>query len=172
IEKPRAIMLLVPAGKPVDSVIGSLLEHLEEGDIVVDGGNSYFTDTNRRVKELAEKNIHFFGMGISGGEQGARFGPSMMPGGDRGAYERLRPVFEAIAAKVNGEPCVAYMGNGSAGNYVKMVHNGIEYGVMQLIAEAYDFLKRGVGLSDDRLQKTFESWNTTELGSFLIEITG
>ena len=172
LQRPRALMLLVPAGKPVDAAIATLLPHLEAGDIIVDGGNTYFTDTDRRVSELAEKGIHFFGMGISGGERGARFGPSMMPGGDRGAYERLRPVFEAIAAKVNDEPCVAYMGNGSAGNYVKMVHNGIEYGIMQLIAETYDFLKRGVGLPEDRLQQTFESWNTTELSSFLIEITG
>lgn len=172
LKQPRALMLLVPAGKPVDSAIESLLPQLDEGDIIVDGGNTYFTDTDRRVTELAARGIHFFGMGISGGERGARFGPSMMPGGDRGAYERLRPVFEAIAAKVNGESCVAYMGSGSAGNYVKMVHNGIEYGVMQLIAETYDFLKRGVGLSDDQLQTTFESWNATELGSFLIEITG
>ena len=172
LKHPRALMLLVPAGKPVDAAIASLLPHLEEGDIIVDGGNTYFTDTDRRVKELAEKGIHFFGMGISGGEQGARFGPSMMPGGDKGAYERLRPVFEAIAAKVNDESCVAYMGSGSAGNYVKMVHNGIEYAIMQLIAETYDLLKRGAGFTDDQLQQTFEAWNTTELSSFLVEITG
>ncbi|MFD1257789.1 NADP-dependent phosphogluconate dehydrogenase [Mucilaginibacter terrae] len=172
IKKPRAIMLLVPAGKPVDGAIGSLLPFLEEGDIVIDGGNSYFPDTDRRFTELAEKKIHFFGMGISGGEKGARFGPSMMPGGDKNAYERLRPIFEAIAAKVNGEPCVTYLGSGSAGNYVKMVHNGIEYGIMQLISEAYDLLKRGLGLSDEKIQETFTAWNKTELQSFLIEITG
>jgi 6-phosphogluconate dehydrogenase len=126
IKKPRAIMLLVPAGKPVDGAIGSLLPYLEEGDIVIDGGNSYFPDTDRRFTELAEKNIHFFGMGISGGEKGARFGPSMMPGGEKNAYERLRPIFEAIAAKVDGEPCVTYLGSGSAGNYVKMVHNAVD----------------------------------------------
>ncbi|WP_417360623.1 NADP-dependent phosphogluconate dehydrogenase [Galbibacter sp.] len=172
IEKPRAIMLLVPAGKPVDSVIGSLLEHLEEGDIVVDGGNSYFTDTNRRVKELAEKNIHYFGMGISGGEKGARFGPSMMPGGDKGAYERLRPIFEAVAAKVDGEPCVSYLGSGSAGNYVKMVHNGIEYAIMQLLAETYDLLHRGLNVEDKRIQELFDQWNNSkELESYLVEIT-
>lgn len=172
IEKPRAIMLLVPAGKPVDSVIGSLLEHLEEGDIVVDGGNSYFPDTDRRVKELAEKNIHFFGMGISGGEKGARFGPSMMPGGDKGAYERLRPIFEAVAAKVDGEPCVSYLGSGSAGNYVKMVHNGIEYAIMQLLAETYDLLNRGLKVQDKRIQKLFDQWNNSkELESYLVEIT-
>lgn len=169
---PRAIMLLVPAGKPVDGAINTLLPYLEAGDIVIDGGNSYFPDTERRILELEAKGIHFFGMGVSGGEQGARFGPSMMPGGNREAYERLRPVFEAIAAKVNGEPCVAYLGNGSAGNYVKMVHNGIEYGIMQLIAETYDLLKRGAGLNDDELQAVFQDWNQTELQSFLIEITG
>ena len=172
IRKPRAIMLLVPAGKPVDSAIGSLLPYLEEGDIVIDGGNSYFPDTDRRFTELAEKKIHFFGMGISGGEKGARFGPSMMPGGDEGAYERLRPIFEAIAAKVDGEPCVTYLGSGSAGNYVKMVHNGIEYGIMQLISEVYDLMKRGLHLSDAKIQETFVSWNQGELQSFLIEITG
>ncbi|MCX2739047.1 NADP-dependent phosphogluconate dehydrogenase [Pontibacter anaerobius] len=172
IRRPRALMLLVPAGKPVDAAINSLLPLLEPGDIIVDGGNSYFPDTDRRVVGLADKGIHFFGMGISGGEKGARFGPSMMPGGNREAYERLRPIFEAVAAKVNGEPCVTYLGNGSAGNYVKMVHNGIEYGVMQLIAETYDLLKRGFGFSDEELQSVFQGWNQTELQSFLIEITG
>jgi 6-phosphogluconate dehydrogenase len=172
LRKPRALMLLVPAGKPVDAAIANLLPLLEPGDIVIDGGNSYFPDTDRRVATLAEKGIHFFGMGISGGEKGARFGPSMMPGGDRQAYERLRPIFEAVAAKVNGEPCVTYLGNGSAGNYVKMVHNGIEYGIMQLIAEIYDLLKRGLDFSDAELQEIFQAWNQTELQSFLIEITG
>ncbi|AKD05852.1 6-phosphogluconate dehydrogenase [Pontibacter korlensis] len=169
---PRALMLLVPAGKPVDVVIASLLPLLEKGDIVIDGGNSYFQDTDRRVASLESEGIHFFGMGISGGEKGARFGPSMMPGGNRQAYERLRPVFEAVAAKVNGEPCVEFLGNGSAGNYVKMVHNGIEYGIMQLIAETYDLMKRGIGLNDDELQRIFQEWNQTELQSYLIEITG
>ncbi|MBF7093314.1 NADP-dependent phosphogluconate dehydrogenase [Flavobacterium sp. ALJ2] len=171
IKRPRAIMLLVPAGKPVDSAIQSLLPHLDEGDIIIDGGNTYFTDTDRRFLELSTKGIHFFGMGISGGEQGARFGPSMMPGGDKKAYERLRPIFEAIAAKVDGEPCVEYLGNGSAGNYVKMVHNGIEYGIMQLISEIYDLMKRGYNLDEDTIEKTFEEWNKTDLKSFLIEIT-
>ncbi|MCV9934100.1 NADP-dependent phosphogluconate dehydrogenase [Flavobacterium sp. LS1R47] len=171
IKRPRAIMLLVPAGKPVDSAIQSLLPHLDEGDIIIDGGNTYFTDTDRRFLELSAKGIHFFGMGISGGEQGARFGPSMMPGGDKKAYERLRPIFEAIAAKVDGEPCVEYLGNGSAGNYVKMVHNGIEYGIMQLISEIYDLMKRGYNLDEDTIEKTFEEWNQTDLKSFLIEIT-
>lgn len=173
IQKPRAIMLLVPAGKPVDSAIASLLPHLEQGDIIIDGGNTYFTDTDRRFLELSAKGIHFFGMGISGGEKGARFGPAMMPGGDQKAYERLRPIFEAIAAKVDGEPCVEYLGNGSAGNYVKMVHNGIEYGIMQLISEIYDLMKRGYNLDEDTIQKTFEEWNqTNDLKSYLIEITG
>lgn len=172
IQKPRAILLLVPAGKPVDSAINSLLPHLEEEDIIIDGGNSYFPDTDRRFLELSQKNIHFFGMGISGGEKGARFGPSLMPGGDKRAYERLRPIFEAVAAKVNDEPCVAYLGNGSAGNYVKMVHNGIEYGIMQLIAETYDLMKRGFGIDDEKIQQTFVEWNNTELQSFLVEITG
>lgn len=171
LKKPRAILLLVPAGKPVDVAIAGLLPSLEEGDIIIDGGNTYFTDTDRRAQELARQKIHFFGMGISGGEKGARYGPSMMPGGDKVAYERLRPVFEAIAAKVNGEPCVAYMGSGSAGHYVKMVHNGIEYGIMQLIAEAYDLMKRGLGLPDEAIQQTFEAWNAQELQSFLIKIT-
>lgn len=172
IKRPRALMLLVPAGKPVDDAIASLLPELEAGDIVVDGGNTYFTDTDRRVRELADKHIHFFGMGISGGESGARSGPSLMPGGDQQAYERLSPILEAVAAKVNGEPCVAYMGSGSAGNYVKMVHNGIEYGMMQLIAETYDLLKRGSGMDDGQLQNVFEAWNSTPVSSFLIEITG
>lgn len=171
LKKPRAILLLVPAGKPVDVAIAGLLPSLEEGDIIIDGGNTYFTDTDRRALELARQKIHFFGMGISGGEKGARYGPSMMPGGDKVAYERLRPIFEAIAAQINGEPCVAYMGSGSAGHYVKMVHNGIEYGIMQLIAEVYDLMKRGLGLSDEIIQQAFEAWNSQELQSFLIEIT-
>jgi 6-phosphogluconate dehydrogenase len=171
LKKPRAILLLVPAGKPVDLAIIKMLPLLEEGDILIDGGNSFFKDTERRVAELSLRKIHFFGMGISGGEKGARNGPSMMPGGNKLAYERLRPVFEAIAAKVNNEPCVAYMGTGSAGHYVKMVHNGIEYGIMQLIAEVYDIMKRGYDLSDKKIQKIFERWNQSELQSYLIEIT-
>lgn len=171
LEQPRAIMLLVPAGAPVDGAIQSLLPFLDQGDIIIDGGNTYFTDTDRRYKELSSKGIHFFGMGISGGESGARRGPSMMPGGDKIAYERLRPIFEAIAAKVDGEPCVEFLGNGSAGNYVKMVHNGIEYGIMQLIAETYDIMKNGYHLNHETIQQSFEQWNKEELNSFLIEIT-
>jgi len=172
IKQPRAIMILVPAGKAVDAVIENLLPHLDKGDIIIDGGNTYFTDTDRRFKELSTKGIHFFGMGISGGEKGARFGPSLMPGGNKEAYERLRPIFESIAAKVSGEPCVEYLGNGSAGNYVKMAHNGIEYGIMQLISEVYDIMKRGYNLDDTTIQKVFEDWNHSELESYLIEITG
>lgn len=172
LKQPRAIMILVPAGKPVDTVIQSLLPYIDKGDILIDGGNTYFTDTDRRFTELSAKGIHFFGMGISGGEKGARFGPSLMPGGNKEAYERLRPIFESIAAKVGGEPCVEYLGNGSAGNYVKMAHNGIEYGIMQLISEIYDLMKRGYGLDDTTIQKVFEEWNDTELQSYLIEITG
>ncbi|QQL49584.1 NADP-dependent phosphogluconate dehydrogenase [Mucilaginibacter ginkgonis] len=172
LKTPRAILLLVPAGKPVDSAIAGLVPLLAEGDIIIDGGNSYFPDTDRRIKELDEEGLHFFGMGISGGEKGARFGPSMMPGGDQDAYKRLQPIFESVAAKVNGEPCVTYLGSGSAGNYVKMVHNGIEYGIMQLISEVYDIMKRGLGFDDTKLQQTFAQWNETELQSFLIEITG
>lgn len=171
LEQPRAIMLLVPAGAPVDGAIQTLLPFLDQGDIIIDGGNTYFTDTDRRYKELSSKGIHFFGMGISGGESGARRGPSMMPGGDKIAYERLRPIFEAIAAKVDGEPCVEFLGNGSAGNYVKMVHNGIEYGIMQLIAETYDIMKNVYHLDHDTIQQSFEQWNKEELNSFLIEIT-
>lgn len=169
--QPRKIMLLVPAGKPVDAVINDLKPHLSNGDIIIDGGNSFFTDTNRRFEELAAEGIHFFGAGVSGGAKGARRGPSIMPGGDKAAYAHIKPIFEAASAKVNGEPCVAHLGNGSAGNYVKMVHNGIEYGLMQLIAEAYDLMKRGMGLSNQTLQETFTDWNKGRLKSFLIEIT-
>ncbi|KAF1853373.1 phosphogluconate dehydrogenase (NADP(+)-dependent, decarboxylating) [Elizabethkingia miricola] len=172
LESPRAIMLLVPAGSAVDGAIGTLLPLLDEGDIIIDGGNTYFSDTDRRYQELSSKGIHFFGMGISGGESGARRGASMMPGGDKVAYERLRPIFEAIAAKVDDAPCVEFLGNGSAGNYVKMVHNGIEYGIMQLIAETYDIMKNVYHLEHEVIQESFEQWNREELNSFLIEITG
>ena len=172
LKKPRKIMMLVPAGKPVDDVIASLLPLIEAGDIVIDGGNSYFKDTLHRVAYLHDKDIHFFGMGVSGGEMGARTGPSMMPGGDKAAYEYLKPVLEAIAAKDgSGKPCVAYMGNGAAGHYVKMVHNGIEYALMQMIAEVYDVLKRGLGYTNAQLQQTFAAWNEGALQSFLMEIT-
>ncbi len=170
--KPRKIMMLVPAGKPVDSVIANLLPHLEKGDIVIDGGNSFYKDTLQRIDYLQEKGIHFFGMGVSGGEMGARIGPSMMPGGDKEAYKYLQPLLEAIAAQAkDGEPCVAYMGNGAAGHYVKMVHNGIEYALMQMISEVYDLLKRGGGFTNAELNVIFNEWNEGPLKSFLIKIT-
>jgi 6-phosphogluconate dehydrogenase len=171
LKKPRKLLMLVPAGKPVDNVIETWLPHLEEGDILIDGGNSYYKDTQRRVAYLQPKGIHFFGMGVSGGEAGARFGPSMMPGGDKSAWEYLRPVLEAIAAKANGNPCVAYVGNGAAGHYVKMVHNGIEYAMMQLISEAYDILRRCGGFSNADLHYVFARWNSGQLQSYLIQIT-
>src|SRR5262245_18659705 len=171
LEKPRTVLLLVAPAKVVDIVITDLLPHLDPGDLIVDAGNSYFKDTDRAGQRCAERKVHFFGMGASGGEAGARHGPSMMPGGPKESYERVRPVLEAIAARVNGEPCVTWVGNGSAGHYVKMVHNGIEYGIMQLIAECYDVLHRGAGLSNDDLHKVFDSWNKGETASFLLEIT-
>ncbi len=171
LKKPRKIMMLVPAGPPVDAVINSLLPFLESGDIVIDGGNSYYKDTLKRVVSLQEKGFHFFGMGVSGGELGARLGPSMMPGGDKEAYQYLKPILEAIAAKADDQPCVAYMGNGAAGHYVKMVHNGIEYAIMQMISEAYDILKRGAGLTNEELYHVFQGWNKGQLQSFLINIT-
>ncbi len=168
---PRAILVMVPAGKPVDSVIASFAPHLAPGDLLIDGGNSYFRDTQRRQAEMTAMGLHFMGMGVSGGEEGARRGPSMMPGGPIDAYDRVAPILEAMAAKVDGEPCVAHLGEGAAGHYVKMVHNGIEYGLMQLIAEAYDLLKRGTGMSNPDLATTFTAWNEGQLQSFLIEIT-
>lgn len=168
---PRKIMLLVPAGKVVDSVIDGLLHHLDEGDIIIDGGNSFFTDTDRREAYLKEKGINFFGAGVSGGAKGARLGPSIMPGGSCEAYQHVKPIFEAVSAKYKGEPCVAYLGPKSAGNYVKMVHNGIEYGLMQLTSEIYDLLKKAGGLSNEELHKTYAQWNEGRLQSFLVEIT-
>jgi 6-phosphogluconate dehydrogenase len=168
---PRAVMMLVPAGPAVDAVIHDVLPYLDEGDLIIDGGNSHFPDTDLRAKKLAEKGIQYLGVGISGGESGARHGPSMMPGGPREAYERVRPIFEASAAHVYGDPCVTYLGPGSAGHYVKMVHNGIEYGLMQLIAESYDLMKRGLGLSDDEMHDIYDLWNREELNGYLIEIT-
>ena len=171
LKKPRKIMMLVPAGPIVDSVINDLLPLLEENDIVIDGGNSHYTDTLKRIDFLEEKKIHFVGMGISGGEHGARTGPSIMPGGDEEAWKQLKPILEAVSAKVNNEPCVAYMGKNAAGHYVKMVHNGIEYAIMQLISEVYDILKRVVGLNNDELHTVFKKWNEGEMNSFLLEIT-
>jgi 6-phosphogluconate dehydrogenase len=169
--RPRNIMLLVPAGKIVDAVIADLLPHLEKDDLVIDGGNSHFLDTERREQILLEKGIEFMGVGVSGGEAGARYGASIMPGGRREFYERVRPILETVAAKVNGEPCVAYMGASSAGHFVKMVHNGIEYGLMQILAETYDFLHRVLKLDYEQMSKIFAEWNAGELNSFLVEIT-
>lgn len=171
LKKPRAVMMLVPAGPIVDSVIHDLLPHLEKGDLVIDAGNSHFTDTDLRQKTLEEKGLHFFGMGVSGGEFGARHGPSMMPGGPEQAYSVVQNVLEACAAQVDGDPCVTYLGPRSAGHYVKMVHNGIEYGIMQLLAETYDVLRRGLGLSNDELSDLFDAWNHAELNGYLVEIT-
>jgi 6-phosphogluconate dehydrogenase len=168
---PRAIMMLVPAGKIVDAVIEELTPLLEKGDILIDGGNSHFTDTNRRVEELEAIGLHFFGMGVSGGEEGARKGPSMMPGGDKQAYNVMKPIFEAIAAKVDGVPCVTYIGPGASGHFVKMVHNGIEYGIMQLLAETYEIMKKGLKLDNDTIGKIFAEWNEGRLQSFLLDIT-
>ena len=171
IRKPRAIMMLVPAGAPVDSVIKTLTPHLEEGDFLIDGGNSYFKDTDRRAKDLTAEGFGFIGMGVSGGEAGARRGPSMMPGGTAENYERIRPIVEAVAAKFEGQPCVALMGSGSAGHYVKTVHNGIEYAVMQLISEIYDVMKRALGMSNAEIADVFSEWNDAELQSFLVQIS-
>ncbi len=171
LRKPRALITMIAAGEPVDVMIRELMPVLEPGDLLVDGGNSHFTDTNRRSRFLAAKGILFMGLGVSGGEAGARFGPSLMPGGPREAYDRVGPVLEAAAARVNGEPCVAYIGVGSAGHYVKMVHNGIEYGLMELLAESYDLMKRGLGLGPEELHAVYAAWNEEELNSYLVEIT-
>ncbi|MDK2412246.1 MULTISPECIES: NADP-dependent phosphogluconate dehydrogenase [Aphanizomenonaceae] len=172
LERPRKILVMVQAGKPVDAVIQQLKPLLQEGDIIIDGGNSWFEDTDRRTQELEPIGLRYIGMGVSGGEEGALNGPSLMPGGTRSSYEYLSPIFNKIAAQVDDGPCVTYIGPGGSGHYVKMVHNGIEYGDMQLIAEAYDLLKNVAGLSAAQLHEVFAQWNTTdELNSFLIEIT-
>ena len=171
VRTPRAILLLVPSGPPVDAVIESLVPHMEAGDLIIDSGNSHFTDTDRRSKSLEKKGLLFMGMGMSGGESGARHGPSLMPGGPRKGYERVGNILEAAAARVDKSSCVAYLGPGSAGHYVKMVHNGIEYGLMQLISETYDLMKRGLGMGPDELHAVYDRWNKEELNSYLIEIT-
>jgi 6-phosphogluconate dehydrogenase len=173
LKKPRKIQIMVKAGPPVDAVIEQLIPHLEPGDLIIDGGNSYFPDSERREKELGEKDLLFLGLGVSGGEEGALWGPSLMPGGRKEAYQIVEKILVAISAKAprDGAPCVTYLGPGGAGHYVKMVHNGIEYGDMQLIAESYDILKRVLGLSNAELAEIFTEWNTGELNSFLIEIT-
>jgi 6-phosphogluconate dehydrogenase len=172
LDTPRVILMMVPAGKPVDKAILSVKPYLERGDILIDGGNSFFMDTERRILNLKDDGICFIGMGVSGGESGALWGPSLMPGGDESAWETIKPMLESIAAKAeDGTPCVAWMGKGGAGHYVKMVHNGIEYGDMQLIAEIYDLLHRGVGISNGALAEIFGEWNEYDLQSYLIEIT-
>ncbi|WP_026573299.1 NADP-dependent phosphogluconate dehydrogenase [Bacillus sp. UNC438CL73TsuS30] len=171
LESPRKIILMVKAGAPTDAIINSLKPFLEKGDILIDGGNTFFQDTIKRNKELAEIGVHFIGTGVSGGEEGALKGPSIMPGGQKAAYELVKEIFEAISAKVNGDPCCTYIGPDGAGHYVKMVHNGIEYGDMQLISEAYFILKHVLGLQAQELHKVFAEWNKGELDSYLIEIT-
>jgi 6-phosphogluconate dehydrogenase len=172
LKRPRRVMLMVKAGGTVDHVIDTLLPHLEAGDIIIDGGNSLYTDTNRRTRDLAAKGILFIGTGVSGGEEGARLGPSIMPGGNPAAWPHVKDIFQAISAKVeDGSPCCEWVGEDGAGHYVKMVHNGIEYGDMQLICESYDLLQRGLGLSADELHTVFSEWNKGELDSYLIEIS-
>jgi 6-phosphogluconate dehydrogenase len=172
LKRPRRVMLMVKAGASVDETIATILPHLEPGDIVIDGGNSLFTDSTRRVRDLAAKGILFIGTGVSGGEEGARRGPSIMPGGNPAAWPHVKEIFQSIAAKVeDGTPCCDWVGEDGAGHYVKMVHNGIEYGDMQLICEAYDLLHRGLGLSADELHTVFDEWNRGELDSYLIEIS-
>jgi 6-phosphogluconate dehydrogenase len=172
LKRPRRIMLMVKAGDTVDQMINLVIPYLEPGDIIIDGGNSLFTDSNRRTKELAAKGILFIGTGVSGGEEGARRGPSIMPGGNLAAWPHVKAIFQSIAAKVpDGTPCCDWVGEDGAGHYVKMVHNGIEYGDMQLICEAYELLQRGLGLSADELHEVFAEWNKGELDSYLIEIS-
>ena len=171
LKTPRKIMIMVKAGRPVDAVIEQLTLHLDPGDLIIDGGNSFYPDTERRSKALAEDKINFIGVGVSGGEEGALWGPSIMPGGQRDAYGLVESIFTDISAKVDGEPCVTYIGPRGAGHYVKMVHNGIEYGDMQLIAESYDLMRRCLGLNAAELHTVFSKWNEGVLSSFLIEIT-
>ena len=171
LESPRNIMLLVPAGKIVDAVIADLESHLDPGDLIIDGGNSHFFDTERREADLNSKGFEFLGVGVSGGAKGARLGPSIMVGGKKEVYERVAPILEGVSAKVDGEPCAAHLGSGSAGHFVKMVHNGIEYAMMQLICEAYDVMKRGIGLDNGLMSAAFERWNEGRLNAYLTEIT-
>lgn len=171
LEKPRRILLMVQAGEATDKTIASLTPHLDKGDILIDGGNTFYKDTIRRNRELSEQGFNFIGTGVSGGEEGALKGPSIMPGGQKEAYQLVAPILEEIAARAEGEACVAYIGPDGAGHYVKMVHNGIEYGDMQLIAEAYSLLKNALNLSNEDLAKTFSEWNEGELSSYLIDIT-
>ena len=172
LKKPRRVMMLVKAGQPVDDFIEQLIPHLEKGDIIIDGGNSLFEDTNRRQKYVESKGLLYVGTGVSGGEEGARHGPSIMPGGSPAAWPYVKDIFQAVAAKVDdGSPCCDWVGEMGAGHYVKMVHNGIEYGDMQLICEAYNIMKHGLGMSADEMHEVFAEWNRGELDSYLIEIT-
>ncbi|KAL9716036.1 phosphogluconate dehydrogenase (decarboxylating) gnd1 [Leucoagaricus gongylophorus] len=171
LKRPRKIIILVKAGSAVDDFIAQLIPYLEQGDVIIDGGNSHYPDSIRRTKECEAKGILFVGTGVSGGEEGARHGPSLMPGGNPAAWPEIKTIFQKTAAQVNGEPCCDWVGESGSGHYVKMVHNGIEYGDMQLIAEAYDILKRGLGLPEDEISDIFTSWNKGVLDSFLIEIT-
>ena len=171
LKKPHVVTIMVKAGAPVDEVIAQLKPYLESGDLIIDGGNSHFRDTERRSKEMEAKGIRYMGVGISGGEEGALWGPSIMPGGPREAYDLVEPILKSIAAKVNNDPCVTYIGPRGSGHFVKMVHNAIEYGDMQLIAEAYDILHRGLELSEVELHEVFARWNKGPLSSYLIEIT-
>lgn len=170
LKSPRRVMLLVKAGDAVDSFIEQLLPYLEDGDIIIDGGNSEYTDTQRRCLELEQKGICFVGSGVSGGEDGARYGPSLMPGGHKLAWPHIKPIFQSISAKTDGQPCCDWVGEDGAGHFVKMVHNGIEYGDMQLIGEVYH-LMLAIGLDQDEMGDIFDNWNKGELDSFLIEIT-
>jgi 6-phosphogluconate dehydrogenase len=172
LKRPRKVMLMIPAGKPVDEQIDAIFPLLERGDVIIDGGNSLYSDTERRVNELATHGIHYIGMGISGGEEGARHGPSIMPGGSEEAWPLVRDLVRDIAADAEGEACGDWIGGGGAGHFVKMIHNGIEYGDLQVIAEAYDLMKRGLGLSAAQMQPIFEKWNEGRLDSYLIELTG
>ena len=169
--KPRTAIIMVKAGEPTDAMINALADLMEPGDIIVDAGNAYFPDTIRREKEISARGLHFVGCGVSGGEEGALLGPSMMPGGSEESWKTLKPIFESIAAKAEGEPCVTHIGLNGAGHFVKMVHNGIEYSDMQLIAESYDLMRRGLGMTPAEIGDVFEEWNKTELDSYLIEIT-
>src|SRR5437868_403664 len=171
LQRPRRIMMMIKAGAPVDMTIEKIKPLLETGDILIDGGNSWFKDTQRREAALRAENLNFVGMGVSGGEEGARYGPSLMPGGSQDAWNALQPILESIAAKTDSGACVTHVGPDGAGHYVKMVHNGIEYGDMQLIAEAYEMLRRGLGLGAAELAAIFDEWNKGPLESFLIEIT-
>ena len=171
LSKPRTAIIMVKAGEPTDAMINALADLMEPGDIIVDAGNAYFPDTIRREKEISARGLHFVGCGVSGGEEGALLGPSMMPGGSEESWKTLKPIFESIAAKAEGEPCVTHIGLNGAGHFVKMVHNGIEYSDMQLIAESYDLMRRGLGMTPAEIGDVFEEWNKTELDSYLIEIT-